>query len=203
MGKDADLIISLYRRHALAWSGLRSQDLFEKPWLDRFISQLPAQRSVLDLGCGSGAPIGRYLAMNGCDITGVDTSEELLVLAAQNLPDATFVLSDMRGLAVSRVFSGILAWDSMFHLAQADQRAMFPIFQAHAGECTALMFTSGPSNGEAIGELQGERLYHASLDADEYRDLLFQHGFDVLEHVVEDPECGGHTIWLAKYRSTA
>ena len=23
-------------------------------------------------------------------------------------------------------------------------------------------------------------------------------GFDVVSHVVEDPDCGGHTIWLAQ-----
>jgi len=60
------------------------------------------------------------------------------------------------------------------------------------------MFTSGPAYGEAIGAYRGEPLYHASLDATEYRSLLDTHGFDVVEHVVEDPDCGHHTIWLAR-----
>jgi hypothetical protein len=62
------------------------------------------------------------------------------------------------------------------------------------------MFTSGPSHGEAIGTLEGEPLYHASLDPAEYRELLDTHGFDVVRHVAEDPECGGHTVWLARLR---
>jgi hypothetical protein len=37
-------------------------------------------------------------------------------------------------------------------------------------------------------------LYHASLDPAEYRSLLDRNGFDVVSHVVEDPDCGGHTI---------
>ena len=41
---------------------------------------------------------------------------------------------------------------------------MFPIFRDHAAAGCALMFTSGPSAGEAIGSYQGEPLYHASLD---------------------------------------
>ena len=29
---------------------------------------------------------------------------------------------------------------------------------------------------------------------------LDQAGFDVVDHVVEDPACGGHTVWLAQHR---
>ena len=60
------------------------------------------------------------------------------------------------------------------------------------------MFTSGPAHGEAIGSYKGEPLYHASLDAAEYRALLNANGFEVVAHVVEDPDCGGHTVWLAQ-----
>ncbi len=60
------------------------------------------------------------------------------------------------------------------------------------------MFTSGPAYGEAIGSFAGERLYHASLDPAEYRALLAENGFAVVAHAVEDPGCGGHTVWLAQ-----
>jgi hypothetical protein len=76
---------------------------------------------------------------------------------------------------------------------------MFPIFAAHAAPKAALMFTSGPAHGEAIGSFAGAPLYHASLDASEYRSLLDRNGFRVVSHVVEDPDCGGHTIWLAQF----
>jgi hypothetical protein len=60
------------------------------------------------------------------------------------------------------------------------------------------MFTSGTSEGEAIGEWQGEPLYHGSLDTSEYRQLLELNRFEVIEHVVSDPGCGHATIWLAR-----
>ena len=75
---------------------------------------------------------------------------------------------------------------------------MFPIFKKHAAPNAALMFTSGPSYSEVIGSLWGEPLYHASLDEAEYRSLLNDNGFHVVSHVVEDPNCGRHTIWLAQ-----
>jgi len=52
----------------------------------------------------------------------------------------------------------------------------------------------------AVGSLEVEPLYHASLDGAEYRALLDAHGFNVVAHVTEDPTCGGLTIWLAQLR---
>ena len=60
------------------------------------------------------------------------------------------------------------------------------------------MFTSGPRHGEAIGRLRGEPLYHASLSPDEYRALLAANGFAVAAERMEDPDCGGHSVWLAR-----
>ena len=78
---------------------------------------------------------------------------------------------------------------------------MFPIFRRHAGPKAALMFTSGPLYGEVIGTYKGEPLYHGSLDGAEYRSLFDQTGFEVVQHVVEDPKCSHQTIWLAQIRS--
>ena len=52
-----------------------------------------------------------------------------------------------------------------------------------------------------MGTLEGEPLYHASLDAAEYRALLAAHGFAVVAHAIEDPTCDRHTIWLAQLAS--
>jgi hypothetical protein len=77
---------------------------------------------------------------------------------------------------------------------------MFPVFARHAMPGAVLMFSSGPEAGEALGELGGEPLYHASLAPEEYRVLLSINGFDVIDHVASDPRCGGRTVWLAEAR---
>ncbi|MCE7797013.1 class I SAM-dependent methyltransferase [Sphingobium sufflavum] len=167
-------------------------------WLDRFCARLPTGAAVLDIGCGSGLPIARELIQRGLEVVGVDGTPTMLALFRRNLPGVEAHLTDMRLLSLGRLFSGLLAWDSVFHLSPADQRGMFAIFQAHIRPGGALMFTSGNALGEAIGELDGDPLYHGSLDPDEYRDLLNAHGFAVVSHVVEDPSCGHRTIWLAR-----
>jgi SAM-dependent methyltransferase len=201
MTRDSEQIIDLYRRHADAWTKKRASQsgrLMEAPWLDRFLGLLPPRPAVLDIGCGSGEPMGRYLAEQACDLTGVDSAPEMIALPADHFPQQTWRVADMRSLSLGRTFDGILAWDSFFHLCPDDQRQMFPIFRTHAAPRAALMFTSGPSHGEAVGSFEGEPLYHASLDGPEYRPLLAQNGFAVVAHAVEDPTCGRHTVWLAQ-----
>lgn len=197
--EEAAGIIDLYQRKASDWIESRARTkLIEKRWLDRLLALLPPAGAVLDIGCGAAEPMAAYLINLGHPVTGVDSSPAMIDACRKRFPGEEWIVSDMRTLALQRTFRGILAWDSFFHLCYDDQRRMFPIFRAHAAPAAALMFTSGPKHGEAIGEFGGEPLYHASLDPAEYRSLLDQNGFRVVSHVAEDPDCGGHTIWLAQ-----
>jgi SAM-dependent methyltransferase len=200
MESEAERIIGLYQRHATDWDRDRERSLFEKAWLDRFLALLPQTATILDIGCGSAEPIARYLIEKGCDVTGIDSSPALIGMCKERFPDQDWIVADMRKLSLDRRFDGILAWNSVFHLCPQDQRQMFPIFNRHAGTKAALMFTSGPGHGEAIGIYNGEPLYHGSLDGGEYRSLLDQNGFEVVAHVAEDPTCRDQTVWLAQVR---
>jgi SAM-dependent methyltransferase len=202
MPSEADKIVGLYQRFAEDWDRERPRGLVEKIWLDRFTALLHPAASILDLGCGSGEPISRYLIENGFVVTGVDSSPALIGMCKARFPNQSWLVADMRMLLLNRRFNGILAWDSFFHLCPEDQERMFTIFSRHATPRAPLMFTSGPLHGEAIGTYKGEPLYHGSLDEDEYRVLLAKHGFDLISHVAEDPSCGYHTVWLARLTET-
>jgi len=197
---SADDIVALYERRAHDWAGDRARQtvFFEKDWLDRFVALIAPGGVVLDLGCGPGKPMATYLVASGLGLCGVDSSPTMIAMARANLPGRDFIVADMRGLNLGRQFSGILAWDSFFHLTPDDQRRMFPIFRDHAQAGAPLMFTSGPRHGEAIGQLRGEPLYHASLAPDDYRSLLAANGFAVVAERMEDQDCGGHSVWLAR-----
>jgi SAM-dependent methyltransferase len=196
----AERVVEIYRRHAGAWAAARGTELAERPWIDRFAALLGPGATVLDIGCGSGQPIAAYLAGQGHPVAGIDSSPAMIALFQANLPGESAEVADMRALSLDGRFGGLIAWDSLFHLAPAEQRLMFPVFRDHAQPGAPLLFTSGPAAGEAIGTLEGEPLYHASLGPAEYRLLLSQHRFDVVAHTAEDPDCGGRTVWLARYR---
>jgi 2-polyprenyl-3-methyl-5-hydroxy-6-metoxy-1,4-benzoquinol methylase len=189
----------LYDKHAGAIDAARNRTLMERAYLDRVLEGLKPGAKVLDLGCGAGEPIAKVFIDAGHSVTGVDAADAMLDICRLRWPEGDWICADMRALDLGRRFDAIVAWDSFFHLGQDDQRAMFARFKAHAAPGAALLFTAGPEAGEALGDLFGETLYHASLDPAEYRALLAENGFEAVRYVPEDPDCGGHTVWLAAF----
>lgn len=201
-GMKPEDVIATYQRVGLIWAQQRRRDLYEKAWLDKWLIAAPRSQGairVLDLGCGSGLPIGRYLSERNVDLVGVDAAPAMTTIYGQNIPKAEALTADMRGLSLGRQFDAILAWDSFFHLSAKDQRTMFATFAAHAAPSATLMFTSGHIAGEVIGQVADTSIYHASLAPAEYRELLETAGFRVLHYKPEDPDCTGHTVWLAQF----
>jgi len=196
----SEKIIDIYERRARDFDEdrARSDRFMEKAWLDLFIDALPKGGAVLDIGCGSGQPIARYLVGQGLEITGVDSSNAMIAMCRERFPDHSFHMGDMRALDLNATFDGLIAWDSFFHLTRDHQRRMFPIFSKHAKPSAALLFTSGHKEGVAIGALRDEALFHDSLSESEYRALLEENGFEVLKYTAQDPDCGLHTVWLGK-----
>ena len=199
MSDPAATIPSLYDRQGKAWDRLRRRAPFvEEGWFARFAELLPDSAEVLDLGCGSGYPVAAWLLGRGHGITGIDVSATMIGLATDRFPGQSWQVADMTRLDLGRRFDGLIAWDSFFHLDFDAQRSMFPIFAAHSRRGAPLMFTSGTGHGTAIGSLEGEPLFHASLAPDEYLALLEAHGFERIAHVERDSQAGERTVWLAR-----
>jgi trans-aconitate methyltransferase len=196
--RSNERIVGLYEENADAWDRMRGRDLFERPWLDRFAAALPPGGTILDIGCGMAEPIARYFIESGFRLTGFDSSPALIALCRARFPGHEWIVGDMRALNLGCRFDGLLAWHSSFHLSPDDQRGLYPRFAAHARPGGHLMFTSGDAEGVRIGEWLGEPLYHASLAPAEYRRLLEENGFEVVEQRPRDPECGEATVWLAR-----
>jgi trans-aconitate methyltransferase len=189
----------LYQTFAKEFDRGRGRGLMERTYLNDMCSRLRPGAEILDLGCGAGEPIARFLIERGYELTGVDAAPAMLAMCAQRFPAGKWIEADMRSLDLDHRYDAIIAWDSFFHLNPDEQRDMFPIFQKHITPNGVLVFTSGPKASEAIGNLYGHDLYHASLDPDEYRQLLARSGFRVLLYREEDPDCGRHTVWLAEW----
>lgn len=192
-------VFKVYNKIANWFAENRCVGLIEQNYLEALISEIKSNADVLDIGCGTGKPILEYLLNKNLNIIGVDASKEMLTIARNNFPTTEFVLEDMRKLALNKKFDAIIAWHSFFHLPAADQPKMFEIFESHINPKGILLFTSGSERGEAWGINGGENLFHASLNTDEYQQLLKKHNFEVLNHIVNDENCGGATVWMAKY----
>lgn len=160
--KPAEAIIDLYSRRAADFDADRGKTLFEKAWLDALLAHVPEAGCILDLGCGSGEPIARYLIGHGRRLTGVDASPGLIDLCHGRFPAHDWIVADMRGLDLGRTFDGVIAWHSAIHLTPDDQQGLFAVYARHVRPGGVLMFTSAPEGGELVGEWRGEPLYHAA-----------------------------------------
>jgi SAM-dependent methyltransferase len=195
----ADRVVGHYEKHAAAWDRDRQNSYWnDKVWLDCFIGRLVRSAKVLDLGCGPGRPVAQHMVEQGLRVVGVDSSPTMIAFCRNRLPDQEWIVADMRQLALGRRFDGILAWDSFFHLDHENQRRMFAIFADHAFIGTVLMFNTGPQHGESVGKYRGDPLYHASLSPVEYEALTVRSGFHVLQHITNDAQAGGRTVWLCQ-----
>lgn len=184
-----------YDTVAAAYAERFADELDHKPfdrWLLRRVAFLAGDAPVIDVGTGSGEVAG-YLADEGCEVTGVDLSPEMVAVAAARFPAAEFVVGDLRRLLKPRTASGygaITAWYAMVHhtpseltgVLSALARVLVP------GGHLAIALHAGPEVrhlDEFLGhEVDVDFVLHdpasvlASLDAA---------GFDVLERYVRGP----------------
>jgi len=193
-----DRIVEHYERHARAFDRDRSTGFVERPWIDRFLLPLPRGGAILDLGCGGGEPIARYLIDRGFAVMGVDASATMIDLARTRFPRQRWLHADMRKLAIEDRFDGALAWSSLFHLEHDEQERMIGNIAAWLKPGGRLLFNSGPRRGTATGNYCGDPVFHASLDPAEYRAAFAKAGLVEVAHAAEDPGCGGATVWLAR-----
>ncbi|MDF1750764.1 MAG: methyltransferase domain-containing protein [Alphaproteobacteria bacterium] len=188
----------VYERNAVRFDAERPKNLHERAWLNRFTCDLAKGASVLDLGCGAGDPIAFHLMDRGFIVTGIDASTKMIALAQQRRPDGDWRVEDMRNLVVKGPYDGIIGWNSFFHLTRAEQRALLPQLTAMLTLGGKLMLTVGPSDGEEIGQVGDAAIYHASLAPEEYKATLAADNVNIIEFVVEDPDCDFQTVLLAQ-----
>lgn len=193
--------LDVYDQYAWGYQIRRGKMLFERTWLDRFLAVLPKEAQVLDLGCGTGDPIDRYLLSQGCTLTGLDAADGMLALAREAFPEAEWLQGDMRAFDLNRDFDGVLSWDGLFHLSRREQLAALPIIAGHVREGGALLLTVGHEDGEVTGTVEGHSVYHASLAIETYTQLLKKLGFQTVDHTLEDPACEFHSVLLASNKT--
>lgn len=188
----------IYERNAAKFVAQRPQVPIEAKWLDHFLALLPATPDILDLGCGAGLPIAAYLTRKGANIVGIDASPTMIDMARKNLPDASLHLADMRTFEIEQMFDGIVGWNSFFHLTKNEQRELLPKLANRLRPNGALLLTVGPVDGEVVGQVGDDAIYHASLSPKEYEERLAACGMSMANFVPEDPDCYQMTILLAQ-----
>jgi predicted TPR repeat methyltransferase len=168
--------------------------------VEEFSQYLKEGDRVLDVGCGGGAPITNYLYEKELQITGIDLSAKLLQLAKRHVPNGEFIKGDIMDFQTDRVFSGIVAWDSLFHLQIHEHEAVFRKLFDLLKQGGYLLFTHGGSEGEIMGEMYAQPFTYSSLGPDKTRKIVEQLGLDILRWEIDYSEPHGYMKALCKKR---
>jgi ubiquinone/menaquinone biosynthesis C-methylase UbiE len=99
---------------------IKTANLHPKQAAEEFLSYLPKNGKILDLGCGTGRD-AKIFTENGYKVFGIDPSSEMIKIARETAPDAYFSSADARNLSFrEEVFDGIWACASLIHLPKKD-----------------------------------------------------------------------------------
>src|SRR3972149_8814664 len=124
---------------------LSKRDIFKNnKYLDLFIEKLPTGASILDIGCGAGVPIDKYLSDKGLKVLGIDISENQIKLARKNVPEAKFNVVDMEELKRNEYsVDAIVSFYAIFHINREKHQALFKTIQSYLKPKGLLLVTMG------------------------------------------------------------
>ena len=132
---------------------------------ERALRFAPREGRALDVGCGSSGRVIELLLARGFAVEGLDISAKMLAHARARHPQAHFHHADIVSWAAAHRYAFISAWDSIWHVPLADQRAVLEKLCRALAPAGVLIFTTGGiEQPEARTNLcMGQPLYHAAL----------------------------------------
>ncbi|MBI1785579.1 MAG: class I SAM-dependent methyltransferase [Nitrospirae bacterium] len=194
-----------YNLIAEKWYAERKKLFREKKYVDILLQQLMPGAKILDLGCGAGEPIARYLLRQGFRVVGVDRSEKMLELAKRLIPQADLIHADMLEVDFDDRFAAIIAWDSIFHTERRHHQAIFGKLHKWLEPGGWLLLSVGGSaseDGEGFtSEMFGQTFFYSGYAPEESIRLLEAEGFQIKLWKVDDPSSRGHVAIIARKKA--
>ena len=162
--------------------------------LEDLASLLPSEAVVLDLGCGAGVPVTRWLADRGFAVTGVDVSATQLELAHTYVPDGTFIKADMTEVVFGpESFDAVVAFHSIIHVPRTEHPALLE--RVHrwlepGGALLATMTVTDYEGRDEDWEGWGAPMAWSHYDREANVAMLREAGFEIS---YAEPRTGGVT----------
>ena len=164
--------------------------------LREFASHLSKNARVLDVGCGAGVPITKFLVESGFDVTGIDFSEGMLKLARKNVPKARFIKKDMTKMDFEdNSFEGLTAFYSIFHVPRKKHFSLFKSLHRILKPKGVMLICLGPDHWEGTDEYYGVEMFWSHYSSEKSLQLVRNAGFQIIwdKHLVRG---GENQYWI-------
>ena len=172
-------------------------------WL---VTQLPANASVLDIGCGTGRPVCSSLADAGHSVLGIDVSGAMIDAAKQNVPNAKFEKADVKTFQLTDgTFDAITVYFSLIaSVTQQEIKDTMTKIHQWLKPGGIFIFATVPISGENLEiSWMGRPITVSSMSPEEVLDSMKTVGFEVLKSensvfmptAAEAGICGKEEVW--------
>lgn len=194
-----DLVRESYNKVADNYSLKR--DLFKnQTYLEMLVEKLNPGSTVLDLGCGAGIPIDKFLAKYRYKIIGLDISEKQIELAKRNLPSQTFEVKDISELKRNEYqVDAVVSFYAIFHIPREQHEELFKKINSFLPDNGLILVTMGSSEWEGTEEdFHGAKMYWSHYRAEKNKEIVQQAGFEILFDEVDNSGGEKHLVILAR-----
>jgi 2-polyprenyl-3-methyl-5-hydroxy-6-metoxy-1,4-benzoquinol methylase len=153
-----------------------------EPSLQWLTDRLLPNSRLLDIGCGSGVPVDKILSRKH-SVTGIDISEQQIILARENVQGAEFICEDIMQINLQKNYwDAIISYYAIFHLNKDEQTLLFERIYKSLRENGYILFSLTNDNEDAYTESDffGTEMYWSNYSLDEYLSMLKKIGFDII-----------------------
>ena len=150
--------------------------------IGRLLNQPNDGGAVLDIGCGPGVLIARFLAQR-FSVTGVDVSSEMVRRARRNVPTGEFICADIMSVDFPpRTFDVVVAFYSVFRLPREEHSDLFRRIHRWLVPGGHLLCTLGHKSeaGYTEDDSFDVTMYWSNYGLEEYEKMLNAIGFTLL-----------------------
>jgi ubiquinone/menaquinone biosynthesis C-methylase UbiE len=168
---------------------------------DIFKQLMGEGKNIIEIGCGTGRD-AENLIKRGFDYIGIDASEEMLKIAHQQVPGATFEVGDFYKLNFSdEIFDGFWAAATFLHVPKSEIDVVITevkrILKSHAKGFISVKEKTTMEEG-IIKEEKGGGIqrFFAFYDQDEFEKILHRNGFAVIRTMRQQENDNIKTRWV-------
>lgn len=173
-----------------------TENLHPRAEAQKFVSMLPKNAKILDLGCGPGRD-AKIFSQQGFQVVGIDFSPNMIALAKQNVPQGEFFVMDMEHFDFPKeTFSGVWASASFLHIPKKSLPTIFKKILSTLDSGGIFYLSVKKGIGEQV--LEDERYgnvkkFWSFFEENEIADYLTQAGFQIIDLATREKSSSYHT----------
>lgn len=177
MTKTYNAIARKYEKEA-------EEDWKDKRYVNKFLTYLNHNDSVLDIACGTGELL-KYYNDAGLKTTGIDISKEMVNISKSKVPNANIINMSLYDIdTLEEKFDGISVTFTLVHIPKEKINEIIGKINEKLKEKGKLfiVFTTSLKEGLQAEPLDSNYKYYAiNYSRDEVCNLLENNGFEILE----------------------